>query len=107
MFKLLSLANNRKFLFYILVMGMFTLLIYFILRKGVDLESGRDIIRVSIEQNSWSEFVSSLTHNLTHPLAILLIQIATIIMVARISWTIAVVLLGIDSIRREKEEVFN
>jgi len=84
MFKLLSLANNRKFIFYILVMGMFTLLIYFILRKGVDLESGRDIIRVSIEQNSWSEFVSSLTHNLTHPLAILLIQIATIIMVARI-----------------------
>ena len=76
-------ANLRKLFYYVLIMGVFALLIYFILQKGLGLETGRKIVSVSSDQGRWSEFIKSLTQNLMHPLAILLAQIATIIIVAR------------------------
>jgi Kef-type K+ transport system membrane component KefB len=76
-------SNFKKLFFYLSVIGGFTLLIYFILIRGVDLETGRQIVSVSSEQGQWSDFINSLTHNLKHPLAILLAQVATIIVVAR------------------------
>lgn len=76
--------NLGKVFFYILVVSVFTFLIYFILQKGLTLEEGRNIIPPAGGQGDWSEFISSLTHNLKHPLAILLAQIASIILVARL-----------------------
>jgi Kef-type K+ transport system membrane component KefB len=79
-----SSRNLGKVFFYIFVIGVFTLLIYFILQKGMTLEEGRNIVSVSSGEGEWSEFITSVIHNFKHPLAILLAQIATIILVARI-----------------------
>lgn len=78
-----ALVNARKFAFYILVIGVFAFFIYFILQKGIDLETERSIPSLASDKSQWSQFIEALYHNLQHPLAILLAQIATIIIVAR------------------------
>jgi Kef-type K+ transport system membrane component KefB len=77
------MKNNRNTIFYFVVTGGFTALIYLILRQGKSLEIGKNYIRPVIEKGHWNDFVESLSHNLHHPLAILLAQIITIIVVAR------------------------
>lgn len=59
------------------------MLIYWILIQGKLLEMGRKIVVISSKNTQWSEFVLSMEQNLKHPLAILLGQIITIIVVAR------------------------
>jgi Kef-type K+ transport system membrane component KefB len=78
-----KIENFRKIFFYISIMGGFTLLIFFILDKGLILEEGRNIVSASSRENDWAQFLDSLIHNFKHPLAILLAQVATIILVAR------------------------
>ncbi len=75
--------NARKLAFYILVVGAFVVFIYFMLQTGVDLETGRHIISAPAEGHYWSDFVTALKHSLGHPLALLLSQIASIIIAAR------------------------
>lgn len=77
------MKNNRNTIFYLIVTGAFTALIYWILGKGKDLEMDKIVLRPVIENGHWNDFVSSLSLNLHHPLAILLAQIITIIIVAR------------------------
>jgi len=57
---------------------------YWIIGNGKLLEVGRNIVYPSNKDNQWTQFLSSLFHNLEHPLALLLIQIITIVIVARI-----------------------
>ncbi len=78
------MKNYKNSIFYIVVTGGFLVLIYWILSKGKFLENGRDIVVIASKENQWTQFLSSLTHNLQHPLAILLAQIITIILVARL-----------------------
>jgi Kef-type K+ transport system membrane component KefB len=76
----------RKFkngIFYIGVTGGFTALMYWIVSKGKALEIGRNIITPTSKDTMFNQFLISLKHNLQHPLAILLLQIITIIVVAR------------------------
>lgn len=76
----------RKFkngIFYIGVTGGFTALMYWIVSKGKALEIGRNIITPTSKDTMFNQFLISLKHNLQHPLAILLLQIITIIIVAR------------------------
>lgn len=77
------IQNFKKVFFYVSTMGVFALFIYFIFQRGLSLEAGRSIVSASSEKGQWDEFVDSLVHNFQHPLAILLAQIATIIVVAR------------------------
>ncbi|HTE30215.1 MAG TPA: cation:proton antiporter [Chryseolinea sp.] len=70
--------------FYVVVIGAFSGLIYWILYQGSKLEHGRSIALPDSDKTSWHEFTNSIGNNLTHPLATLLIQILTIIVVARI-----------------------
>jgi Kef-type K+ transport system membrane component KefB len=70
--------------FYIGIIGGFSVLIYWIILIGAKLEQGRSIVIPNTGKNQWQEFIDSLIHNLEHPLAILLAQIVTIIVVARI-----------------------
>lgn len=70
--------------FYFLVTGGFSVLIYWILTQGKLLEAGRSIVHVNSKNTLWGEFVKSFMQNLHHPLAILLAQIITIIIVARL-----------------------
>ena len=73
-------------MFYIGVTGGFTALIVWILSKGKALEIGRDVVVKSSKDSLFNQFLDSLIHNLKHPLAILLLQIVTIIIVARFFW---------------------
>jgi len=77
------MKNIKNSLFYIVVTGGFSILIYWILSQGKLLENGRNVIPVNSTNTQWTEFLASMEHNLKHPLAILLAQIITIIIVAR------------------------
>ncbi len=79
----LFMKNFKNSIFYVIVTGGFSALIYWILSQGKFLEAGRSIVTVSSKKTQWSEFLASLMHNVQHPLAILLAQIVTIIIVAR------------------------
>jgi Kef-type K+ transport system membrane component KefB len=74
----------RNVFFYISTIGVFSMLMYWIVQKGKVLEVGRNIQVVKEGESQWMEFISSLIKNFEHPLAILLAQIITIIFVARI-----------------------
>ncbi|MEN2415801.1 cation:proton antiporter [Flavobacterium mesophilum] len=76
--------NFKNSLFYITVIGGFTTLIYWIISQGASLEVGRNVLEKKIESNHWNDFLHSMVENLQHPLAILLAQIVTIILVARL-----------------------
>lgn len=77
------MKNLKNALFYFTVTGVFTALIYWVVGQGKSLEIGRRIIAPSSKNTQWNQFLESLIHNLHHPLAILLGQIITIIVVAR------------------------
>ena len=78
------MKNYKNTLFYIVIIGGFSSLMYFIILHGKDLQIGKKIISISSGENHWNAFISSMTHNIKHPLAILLAQIITILFVAKI-----------------------
>lgn len=77
------MRNLKNSLFYILVTGGFTALIYYIIVQGKQLEAGRKVVAPVSNGNHFEQFIDGFVHNLKHPLAILLAQIVTIIFVAR------------------------
>lgn len=79
------MKNIRNVLFYIITIGAFSALLYFFIRQGTFLEKA-DLITNKQQPNtsSWEQFKDTFGHNLTHPLATLLLQIITIILVARL-----------------------
>ena len=78
------MRNFKNTLFYLLVTGGFGYLMYWIIVQGKFLEVGRTIVSPTSNDSQWIQFLSSLFHNLKHPLALLLLQIITIVLVARI-----------------------
>jgi Kef-type K+ transport system membrane component KefB len=77
------MKNIKNALFYIGITGGFTALMFWIVSKGKALEIGRNVIEKSSKDTLFIQFFKSLVHNLEHPLAILLLQIITIIIVSR------------------------
>ncbi|MCE7064702.1 cation:proton antiporter [Dyadobacter sp. CY326] len=79
------MKNIRNILFYTLTIGVFSALLYFFIRQGQFLESP-DLLKNKpvAATSSWEQFADTFGHNLTHPLAILLLQIITIIIIARV-----------------------
>jgi Kef-type K+ transport system membrane component KefB len=77
------MKNYKNGLFYLGVTGGFTALIYWIIQKGKSLESKETINVIKTGKSSWEDFVTSMQHSFQDPLAILLAQIITIIIVAR------------------------
>jgi Kef-type K+ transport system membrane component KefB len=69
--------------FYVGVIAVFSALIYWALKNGKALEADQNIVSHTSGKGQWGDFTDSLFHNLTHPLALLLVQIITIILVAR------------------------
>jgi Kef-type K+ transport system membrane component KefB len=80
----MKLSASRNLIFYLLTISAFSALIFWIANEGVEMEAGRNIIKAQEGGNPFHEFLTSLTHNVTHPLAILLAQIVSIILVARL-----------------------
>ncbi len=70
--------------FYFGTIGIFSILIYLIITWGADLEAGRNIVIPQSGKSQWAEFLEAMAHNLKYPLAILLAQIVTIILAARL-----------------------
>lgn len=77
------MKNYKNSIFYIVIIGFFSFLMYWIFKQGKILEDVNVQEKISGNSN-WQDFINSLTHNLQHPLAILLAQIVTIILVAKL-----------------------
>jgi len=70
--------------FYIVVMSVFAALMVWFFHAGKSLEHGQLVMNKASDSSIWSAFVQSLGVNFGHPLAILLLQIVTIILVAKL-----------------------
>ncbi|NUY80571.1 cation:proton antiporter [Flavobacterium sp. MAH-1] len=77
------MRNLKNSIFYITTIGGFGALMYWIIVQGKHLEDGRHVVMPSVK-DQWNQFLESMQHNLSHPLALLLCQVITIILVARI-----------------------
>ena len=77
------MKNFKNAFFYIFITGGFTAIMFWIVSKGKQLEIVKTLSIVKTSGNPWNDFLNALNTNLHHPLAILLAQIVTIIVVAR------------------------
>jgi len=79
------MKRYKNGLFYIITIAGFSGLIYSVLHRGLSLENTKVSQFVpQISASTWQQFKETFLHNITHPLAILLLQIITIIFVVRI-----------------------
>lgn len=78
------MARFKNLFFYLALIGGLSLLMYCVFILGTDLEVGREIKHQVVKGNYWNDFMNSLVHNIKHPLALLLAQIITIILTARL-----------------------
>lgn len=74
----------RRILFYTSTIAIFSSLMYFFIIEGKTLEVKENIISKANHGSTWDNFLISFKTNLHHPLALLLAQIVTIILVARL-----------------------
>ncbi|MGL4383700.1 MAG: cation:proton antiporter, partial [Flavobacterium sp.] len=78
------MKNYKNTLFYLAVTGGFSALMYWIIQNGKLLE-GTDVKKTTVgPKDAWLDFIASMQHSFQEPLAILLAQIITIIIVARV-----------------------
>ncbi|MFT4019835.1 cation/H(+) antiporter [Terrimonas sp.] len=71
--------------FYAITIIVFSLIIYFVIDRGIRLETEKVTNFVPlISASTWDQFANTFMENVKHPLAILLLQVITIILVARI-----------------------
>ncbi|MBQ0907446.1 cation:proton antiporter [Flavobacterium sp. F-328] len=77
------MKKYKNTIFYLIVTGCFSVLMYWIITKGKLLEATEVIEKPASGKGSWADFLISMQHNFQEPLAILLAQIVTIILVAR------------------------
>ncbi|KUY31534.1 transporter [Elizabethkingia ursingii] len=78
------MQKYRNIIFYIVTIIFFSGLMYWFFIEGKTLEVGENIISKTSGGSTWDNFVDSFMANLHHPLALLLVQIVTIILVARL-----------------------
>ncbi len=81
------MKNFKNTIFYFVITGGFTTIMYWILIKGKSLEVGKNLATPVLKSNHWDDFLIAINQNFQHPLAVLLAQITTIILTARLfSW---------------------
>lgn len=79
------MRKYRNLSFYIITIAVFSTAIFFIIKNGEKLQTEKVTRYVpEVEASTWQQFRDTYHENLTHPLAILLLQIITIIVAARI-----------------------
>lgn len=83
------MSQFKNTLFYTVFIGGLLAVMYYIFQLGKDLQINRNITPSVTSQGHWQDFLVSIQHNLQHPLALLLAQIVTIIVMARIFGWIA------------------
>lgn len=79
------MRNYRNLIFYVVVLGVFIYMMYWVVQFGKPLEAGKVTtpVTVAADKGVVDILKDSFHQNLTHPLAILLLQIITIIFTAR------------------------
>lgn len=77
------MKKYKNTIFYLVVTSCFSALMYWIITKGKMLEATEFIEKPASGKGSWADFLTSMQHSFQEPLAILLAQIVTIILVAR------------------------
>lgn len=80
----MNLAKYRNIIFYIVTIAVFSCLMYWFLIQGQTLEAGENIVIKTHSGSTWDNFADSFKTNLHHPLALLLSQIVTIILAAKL-----------------------
>ncbi len=75
------MKKYKNTIFYTTIILVFSYIMYWAAVEGKQLE--KDVVEATSDKTSWFEFIDSLQINLHHPLAILLLQIITIVIVAR------------------------
>lgn len=76
------MRKYKNTIFYVSVIILFSFIIYLTISMGSKLEE--DVQKLVSDQSTFEQFWDSLKDSLHHPLAILLLQIVTIVIVARI-----------------------
>ena len=80
----LIMKKYRNIIFYVLTIAFFSCLMYWFFVEGKTLEIGESIAPTKVSGGTmWDTFATSFLENLHHPLALLLAQIVTIIVVAK------------------------
>ncbi|QIY90618.1 cation:proton antiporter [Chryseobacterium gallinarum] len=77
-------GKYRNLIFYITTIAVFSCLMYFFIMEGQTLEVKENMIAQTSSGSTWENFMESFKTNLHHPLALLLAQIVTIILTARL-----------------------
>ncbi len=80
----MNLGKYRNLIFYITTIAVFSGLMYFFIIEGQTLEIKENIVSKTSSGSTWENFLESFKTNLHHPLALLLAQIVTIILTARL-----------------------
>ncbi|SMP23661.1 cation:proton antiporter [Chryseobacterium profundimaris] len=81
----MKLGKYRNIIFYLSTIAVFSMLMYWFFIEGKTLEIGENIApSKNTGSTMWESFTESFLENLHHPLALLLAQIVTIILVARL-----------------------
>ena len=78
------MRKYRNTIFYVVLVGTLLGVMYWVIHLGAQLEAPELLRGEKTSQGAWKDFTSTLFHSLQHPLAILLAQIVTIIIAARI-----------------------
>ncbi|MFA4978059.1 MAG: cation:proton antiporter [Sphingobacterium sp.] len=78
------MRKYRNTIFYVVLVGTLLGVMYWMIHLGAQLEAPELLRGEKTSQGAWKDFTSTLLHSLQHPLAILLAQIVTIIIAARI-----------------------
>ncbi|WP_249413560.1 cation:proton antiporter [Chryseobacterium indologenes] len=80
----MNLGKYKNLIFYITTIAVFSCLMYYFIIEGQTLEVKENIVAKTSSGSTWENFLESFKTNLYHPLALLLAQIVTIIMTARL-----------------------
>lgn len=79
------MKKYRNLVFYTSIIGLFSALIYFIVRVGRhNLEVKQNVYGLASTTSAWSDFIHHLTEDFGAPVAILLLQIVVILLAVRI-----------------------
>ncbi|MBL1408904.1 cation:proton antiporter [Sphingobacterium faecale] len=78
------MKNYKNTIFYVVLVGGLLAVMYGVIVLGTRLQDTEAIVGKAVSVSAWQDFVDSIQHSLRHPLAILLAQIVTIIIAARI-----------------------
>jgi Kef-type K+ transport system membrane component KefB len=79
------MKSLKNLLFYIITIGGLSLLVFLLIQWGQEMDLHKTtMLKPELEASTWEQFQTTIYHNLTHPLAILLLQIVTILATARV-----------------------